>query len=423
MWNTIKSISSLLLSYGMLLLGNGMISILLGLRSRLEGFSTEITGFIMAGFPVGLLLGALFAVRVVAAVGHIRAFAAFASIMSVAVLAHVLYIDPAVWFVLRVIAGFCMAGMVMVVESWVNERATNKTRGRVLSLYMITNYLGAGLGQFMILVGDPAQFQLFIVASIIYSFALVPILLTRASAPKPSSPQRMKIRELFAISPVGVIGMVCAGMSNSSLIGMGAVFAKEVGLSVAEVSAFMGTAILAGIALQFPIGRLSDKFDRRMVLMIASLGSGLAALAVIWATDQTVGLLIVAAAFYGGFCFTIYPLSASQVNDLADPDRLVQVAAGLLIAYGIGASIGPIMAAQSMGMIGPTGMFMFIISIYSVLILFTIIRIIQRPRGEKAKAPFMPLGSVGVSSKELYTAALDSAERMPATSSSSQKAN
>ena len=423
MWNTIKSISSLLLSYGMLLLGNGMISILLGLRSRLEGFSTEITGFIMAGFPVGLLLGALFAVRVVAAVGHIRAFAAFASIMSVAVLAHVLYIDPAVWFVLRVIAGFCMAGRPMVVESWLNERETHKTRGKVLSLYMITNYLGAGLGQFMMLVGDPAQFQLFIVASIIYSFALVPILLTRASAPKPSSPQRMKFRELFAISPVGVIGMVCAGMSNSSLNGMGAVFAKEVGLSVAEVSAFMGTAILAGIALQFPIGRLSDKFDRRMVLMIASLGSGLAALAVIWATDQTVGILIVAAAFYGGFCFTIYPLSASQVNDLADPDRLVQVAAGLLIAYGIGASIGPIMAALSMGMIGPTGMFMFIISIYSVLILFTIIRIIQRPRGEKAKAPFMPLGSVGVSSKELYTAALDSAERMPATSSSSQKAN
>ncbi|HJO75614.1 MAG TPA: MFS transporter [Rhodospirillales bacterium] len=412
MWNTIKSISSLMLSYGMLLLGNGMISILLGLRSRLEGFSTEIIGFIMSGFFVGMLMGALFAVRVVAAVGHIRAFAAFASIMSVAVLAHVLYIDPAVWFVLRVVAGFCMAGMVMVVESWVNERATNETRGQVLSLYMIINYLGAGLGQFMMLVGDPAQFQLFIVASIIYSFALVPILLTRASAPKPSSPQRMKFRALFAISPVGVIGMVCAGMANSSLNGMGAVFAKEVGLSVAEVSAFMATAILAGMVLQFPIGRLSDKFDRRMVLMIASLGTGLAALSVIWATGQSVGVLILTGAVYGGFCFTIYPLSASQVNDLADPDRLVQVAAGLLIAYGVGASIGPIAAAQSMAMFGPTGIFMFITGIYSVLILITIIRIIQRPRGEKAKAPFMPLGSVGVSSKELYTAALDSAERM-----------
>ncbi len=186
MWNSIKSISSLLLSYGMLLLGNGMIGTLLGIRSRLEEFSMEITGVIMAGFSVGLLMGALYAVRVVAAVGHIRAFAAFASIMSVAVLAHVLFIEPVTWFVLRVVAGFCMAGMVMVVESWVNERTTNNTRGQILSLYMITNYLGAGLGQFMLLVGDPAQFQLFIIASMVYSLALVPILLTRASAPKPS---------------------------------------------------------------------------------------------------------------------------------------------------------------------------------------------------------------------------------------------
>ncbi len=348
MWSSIKSISSLLLSFGMLLLGNGMVGTLLGIRSRLEEFSMEITGVIMAGFSVGLLMGALFAVRIVAAVGHIRAFAAFASIMSVAILAHVLFIDPVTWFVLRVVAGFCMAGMVMVVESWVNERATNEMRGQILSLYMITNYLGAGLGQFMLLVGDPAQFQLFIIASMVYSFALVPILLTRASAPKPSSPQRMKFRELYAISPVGVIGTVCAGMANSSLYGMGAVFAKEIGLSIGEISAFMAATILGGVTLQFPIGRLSDKFDRRTVLIIASLATGLAALALIWATSQSVSTLFVAAAVYGAFIYTIYPLSVSQVNDLAAPDRLVQVAAGLLIAYGIGASIGPIVAAQSM---------------------------------------------------------------------------
>ena len=409
MWSSIKSISSLLLSFGMLLLGNGMVGTLLGIRSRLEEFSMEITGVIMAGFSVGLLMGALFAVRIVAAVGHIRAFAAFASIMSVAVLAHVLFIDPVTWFVLRVVAGFCMAGMVMVVESWVNERATNEMRGQILSLYMITNYLGAGLGQFMLLVGDPAQFQLFIIASMVYSFALVPILLTRASAPKPSSPQRMKFRELFAISPVGVIGTVCAGMANSSLYGMGAVFAKEIGLSIGEISAFMAAAILGGVTLQFPIGRLSDKFDRRTVLITASLATGLAALALIWATSQSVSTLFVTAAAYGAFSYTIYPLSASQVNDLAAPDRLVQVAAGLLIAYGIGASIGPIMAAQSMAVFGPAGFFLFIVGIISVLILFTTIRIIQRRPGEKAKAPFMPLGGMGVTSKQLYTAAISSA--------------
>jgi MFS family permease len=411
MWTSIKSISSLLLSFGMLLLGNGMVGTLLGIRSRLEEFSTEMTGFIMAGFSVGLLLGALYAVRVVAAVGHIRAFAAFASIMSVAVLAHVLFIDPVTWFVLRVVAGFCMAGMVMVVESWVNERATINTRGQILSLYMMTNYMGAGLGQFMLLVGDPAQFQLFIIASMIYSFALVPILLTGASAPKPSSPQRMKIRTLFAISPVGVFGTVCAGMANSSLNGMGAVFAKEIGLSISEVSTFMAAAILGGMALQFPIGRLSDKFDRRTILITATLATSLAALAVIWAIGQSVAILFVTAAAYGAVCYTIYPLSASQVNDLAAPDRLVQVSAGLLIAFGIGASIGPVIAAQSMAFFGPSGFFLFIIAISAALIVFTTIRIIQRRPGEKAKAPFMPLGSVGVSSKQLYTAAIAGAEQ------------
>ncbi len=410
MWNNIKSIFSLLLSFGMLLLGNGMIGTLLGIRSKLEGFSTEITGIIMAGFSVGLLLGALYAVRVVAAVGHIRAFAAFASIMSVAVLAHVLFIDPITWFVLRVVAGFCMAGMVMVVESWVNERATNKTRGQILSLYMITNYLGAGVGQFMLLMGDPAQFQLFIIASMVYSFALVPILLTQATAPKHSSPRRVKFGALLAISPVGVFGTICAGMGNSSLNNMGAVFAKEIGLPISEVSVFMASAILGGMVLQFPIGRLSDKFDRRTVLIVASLATGLAAIGVIWATSQAASVLFVAAAVYGALCFTIHPLSASQVNDRAAPDQLVQVSAGLLIAYGIGASIGPIVAAQSMVMFGPKGFFLFAVGINCALILFTTIRIIQRRRGDKEKAPFMPLGGSGVSSKQLYTGAISDAE-------------
>jgi len=401
----------------MLMMGNSMISILLGLRSRMEGFSTEVTGFIMSGFFIGMLIGAFLAVRVVSGVGHIRAFAAFASIMSVAVLAHILYLEPIIWFLLRIVAGFCMAGMVMVVESWVNERSINKMRGQILSLYMITNYLCAGLGQLMMLMGNPAQFQLFIVASMIYSFALVPILLTRASAPKPSSPQRMNIQELFSISPVGVFGMICAGMANSSLISMGAVFAREVGLSVAEISTFMATAVLAGMVLQFPIGRFSDKFDRRMVLVIASLATGLAAVLVIWATSQTMVILIIAIAVYGGFSYTIYPLCASQVNDLADSRLLVQVAAGLLIAYGIGASLGPVVSAQSMAIFGPIGFFSFLICINGVLIFFTIIRILQRRGGGETKAPFMPLGGFGLSSKQLYTAAIKSAERATRSSS------
>ncbi len=395
----------------MLMLGQGMINTLLGLRSRIEGFSTETTGFIMTGQFIGMLVGALLAVRVISAVGHIRSFAAFASIMSVAVLAHVLYADPIFWFVLRLATGFCMAGMIMVVESWVNERSVNENRGKILSLYMITSYVGSGSGQFMLLLGDPAQFQLFVIASMVYSFALVPILLTRATAPKPITPQRMKFTKLFLTSPVGVIGTVCAGMSNSSLNGMGAVFAGESGLTLPQVSTFMAAAIFGGMLLQFPIGRISDRFDRRTVLIIAAGSTALLGLVVIWATGQDVIFLIAAIALYGGFSFTIYAISSSQVNDMADRDKLVQVSAGLLIAYGVGASIGPVVAAQFMTLAGPNGFFMFLIGVNCTLVVFTFVRIFQRRRHLEQKATFMPLGGMNVSSKQLYTAAVTAEQK------------
>jgi MFS family permease len=403
LWNSIKSVASLLLSYGLLMVANAMFGTLLGLRSKLEGFSTEITGVIMAAFFVGMLLGALYAVRVVASAGHIRSFAAFASVMSVAVLAHVLIIDPIAWIFLRGIAGFCMAGMVMIVESWLNERTDNATRGRVLSLYMITNYLGAGSGQFLITVANPDSFQLFSIASIIFSIALVPILLTRATAPKPTAPERMRFRELVKISPVGVAGTLIAGLTNSAINSMGPIFAATIGLSLGQISTFMATILLGGMLLQFPVGRLSDLFDRRTILICSALATALVSVGIIWASEAHYVLtLFVFCLVYGGFCYTIYPMSSAQVNDLADQDRLVQVSAGLLLAYGTGASIGPILASQIMGRIGPNGLFYYIIGCTLFLTILTIIRVIQRPSGKK-KAEFLPLGSLGSSSKQLYS--------------------
>lgn len=411
MWETIRSIASLLLSYGLLLLANGLFGTLLGLRSKLEGFATETTGFIMAGYFFGLLLGAIYAVRVVAAVGHIRSFAVFASIMSVAVLAHLLRIDPITWLVLRIVAGYCMAGMVMVTESWINERATNQTRGRVLSLYMVTNYLGSGLGQLLLIVASPAEFQLFVIASIIFSIALVPILLTQASSPRPVSPQRIRFRDLFAISPVGVVGTIAAGLANASLSGLGPIYAAGRGLSVTQVSAFMASVILGGMVLQFPIGRLSDRLDRRTILILVALATSACAFGIVWAGRQAGWPVLLLAAVYGGFAYTIYPLSSAQVNDRADPDRLVQVAAGLLIAYGIGAIAGPIVASQIMGRVGPQGLFLFIAGVAFSLALFTLLRMVIRPRDRARKAPFLPLGSLGISGKQLYVAALKSMQR------------
>jgi len=408
MLQSIRSVASLLLSFGLLLVANGMFATLLGLRAKLEGFSTEVVGFVMAGFFIGLLVGALYAVRVVAAVGHIRGFAVFASIMSVAVLGHVLWVNPFIWFIFRLVAGFCMAGMVMVVESWLNGRATNATRGQIMSIYMMTNYLGSGMGQFLVSVADPAKFQLFVVASIIFSIALVPVLLTQASAPKPSSPKRIKFRDLYGISPLGVVGTICAGMVNSSINSMGPVFARDSGLSLFGVSTFMACTIIGGMVLQFPIGRLSDRYDRRTILLIVTILTVLAALAVIWASGQPPIWLYVVGAFFGAFCYTVYPLCVAQINDMAEPDKLVQVAAGLLFAYGTGASIGPIVAAQMMGTFGPQGMFMSSAALIGTLTLFTAYRMLRRDRQDKSKATFIPLGGTGISSKQLYTAVVKS---------------
>ncbi len=193
---TVRSVFSLLLSYGLLLLANGLFGTLLGVRSRIEGFGTEVVGLIMAAYFLGLLLGALRAGMIVAAVGHIRAFAAFASIMSVTALLHVIVVDQVVWSILRFASGFCMAGMILVTESWLNARCTMRTRGQVMALYMVTNYFSAGAGQLLLTAADPARFQLFSVASIIFSLALVPVLLTRSSAPKPPKRDPLDLREL-----------------------------------------------------------------------------------------------------------------------------------------------------------------------------------------------------------------------------------
>lgn len=401
MWLTIQSVASLLTSYGLLMLANGMFATLLGLRSRLEGFSTEIVGFIMAGFFVGMLLGALYAVRIVASAGHIRAFAAFASVMSISVLAHILLVDPFIWFALRAVAGFCMAGMVMIVESWLNERAGNNTRGQVLSLYMITNYMCAGTGQFLLNVADPADFQLFSLGSIIFSLALVPILMTRATAPKPTVPERMKFKDLFLVSPVGVLGCFTAGMTGASFNTMAPIFAKDIGMTVGQISIFIATVLFGGMLLQFPIGKLSDRFDRRSMLIMTTVSAAAGAAFIIWATDQSFLYLLLAGLLYGGFCYTIYPISSAQVNDLADPERLVQISAGLLLAYGGGASIGPIIAAQIMGLTGPHGVFLFTAAIALSLALYTAFRMARRRPGD-AKAIYLPLGVFGTSSKQLY---------------------
>ena len=413
---TLKSIASLLLSYGLLLMANGLFSTLLGVRTTLEGFSTEIVGVIMGSYFLGIFLGARYAIRVVAGVGHIRSFAAFASIMSITALTHALVIDPISWTLMRVASGFCMAGMIIVTESWINERATNDTRGQVLSIYMTTNYAAAGCGQFLLPLSDPGKFQLFSLTSIIFSLALVPVLLTRSKAPVPVQKGTATLRTLYSITPLGLVGSFSAGMVNAMFYSMGPVFTREIGLPLTGTSVFMASTILGGLILQWPIGRLSDRIDRRWVMSGIAFATSAACVAILWFAQISTTGLYSAAAIYGSLAFTMYSLSAAHTNDFADPDQLIQVAGALLVSYGIGAILGPVIGAFSMGRFGPNGLFGLTAIITFVLGVYVLYRMqMRRSKTKDEKAPFIPVPSTQYTSDEIYGAARSEAgqERRP----------
>ena len=360
----------------------------------------------MAAYFLGLLAGGIQAVRVVAAVGHIRAFAAFASIMSVTALGIVLVIDHFAWAALRFIGGFCMAGMIIAAESWLNERCTNETRGQVMSFYMITNYLGAGCGQFILPLGDPAEFELFCVASIIYSLALVPVLLTRASAPKPSPPERASMSELWKLSPLGLIGATAAGIANTNFQGLAPVFAYGANFTVMQTATFMATGIVGGLLLQWPMGRLSDRVDRRTVLAGVALGTAAASFGVGLiagtAGGSFAGMLVLVAA-YGGLSFTVYSLCAAHANDFAPPDKLAQTASGLLIAYGVGASAGPVLTSSLMAMFGPPTLFVVNAVVHGSLGVFALYRMFRRaPKPKDQQRPIVDSPGGQFTSGQLY---------------------
>jgi len=405
---TLKSIASLLLSYGLLLMANGLFSTLLSVRTSIEGFSTEVVGVIMGSFFIGLFLGARYAVRVVAGVGHIRSFAAFASIMSITALTHALIIDPASWIVMRIASGFCMAGMIIVTESWLNERASNEMRGRVLSIYMTTNYAAAGCGQFLLPLADPGRFHLFSLTSIIFSLALVPVLLTRSRAPLPARSHPVKLRKLYQITPLGLVGSFCAGMANAMFYSMGPIFTRGIGLPLTGTSIFMASAILGGLVLQWPIGRLSDRVDRRFVMTGIAFTTCAACISILWFARVSEIGLYVAGAVYGSLAFTIYSLSAAHTNDFADPEELLQVSGALLVSFGIGAIFGPMIGAFSMGQFGPNGLFGLIAIITALLGIYSLYRInVRDTKTTEEKSPFVPVPSTQYTSEEIYGAALD----------------
>jgi MFS family permease len=400
MGHAIGSAWALLVGIALLMVGTGLQGSLLGLRASLAGFDTPTIGIVMSSYYVGYLLGSTQAPRLVATVGHIRVFAAFASIASSAVLLHSVAVVPAGWVLFRVISGFCMAGLFVVAESWLNDSATNETRGSLLSVYMVVVSGGMAAGQLLLNLADPGGFELFILTSVLVSVALVPAALSVRANPRFLQPTPVSLRQVFHAAPLGVIGVGLAGCAAGAIFGVGVIYADLVGLSLAQTSAFMLVAILGGTLLQWPIGAASDHTDRRRVI---SVSAGVAAAASLAGTTGPDGAwLLVVIGVVGGFSFPLYALLNAHTNDWIDPEQMVGAGSRLVLASGLGAIAGPFLASTAMSVIGPAGFFWFLTVVHGGVALYAAWRLTRRaavPLDEQSHFASLPArgGSVLVS--------------------------
>ena len=413
MISVFRSIFSLLLSYGLLLLANGLFNSLLGLRATLEGVSTSWLGFIMASYFLGLLLGGLFAGRIVARVGHIRAFAVFASLMSTTALLHPLFLEVSYWMLLRLVSGFCMAGLIIVTESWLNDATPSHQRGGVLSSYMMVNYMAAGCGQFLLNVGDVGQFELFSVASIIFSLALIPVLLTKQSAPTIAADSKLSFDLLAKVGPLAILGVFVAGASNASVHAFAPVYALEVLGDTRLIPQFTATLLISGLLLQWPLGRLSDRIGRGWLMMFVPICISISAIFVILATHYAPDLIWYAVACYGAFLFTLYSIAVALINDIVGPELRVKIAGAILIVYGLGAIIGPIVVGPFIDLIGVQALFIVSVITSSLLAGLAVYRRVYQAIFVRPVQPFVAEPSNQYSSKELYLAAHQQIDERP----------
>ena len=377
MLQSMRSNWALFLGIALIMLGNGLQGSLVGVRATLEDFPTAVTGIVMSGYFIGFLAGSFVTTRMVERVGHVRVFGAMASLASTAVLIHAVVVEPVTWMAMRLVIGFSYAGLYVVAESWLNDKADNETRGQLLAIYMVIVLAGMAGGQGLLNVAAPGGPFLFILTSVLISLALVPMLLTASPAPEFSRPTRVSVGQLAQISPLGVAGAWGTGMAHGALFGMGAVYARESGLSVSGVSLFMGVAIAGGMIWQWPIGRFSDHYDRRLVLTVVTFAAAVFALGAI-AFGQSLWLLLAFVGLFGGMCLPMYSLCVAHTNDFLEPEQLVAASSGLYMVVGLGASLGPLAASAVMWALGPDGFFVFMVAVHGTIGLFALYRMTRR---------------------------------------------
>jgi len=370
-----------MLGMSIMLLGNGLFATLTALRMTIENFSPATIGIVVACHSIGFATACLTCGKIINRAGHIRVFAAFAAILAFCCLCFPVAVNPAAWIVLRLLFGYSAAACFMVGETWLAGAAPREMKGKVFAVYMVINKASFGLGQLFLILGEPSGDRLFMLTAALYVLCLIPITLTRAKGPEALGRERISFAALYKLSPVGVIGAVSAGFTNASLVGLGPVFATDRGLNVTEVSLFMVAYLAGNLALQVPIGRTSDRFDRRSVLfVVAVLTTASCALMALIPSPGFYGLLALSA-LVGGVSATVYPIAMTHATDLARAEQTVSLHAGLLLAFSIGASTGPVLASIAMQWIGGGGLYAFAAGMNVLLALFILYRKLKRTTG------------------------------------------
>ena len=340
MRSNLLPVLSLLLGTAFLLAGNGLHGLLLPMRGSAEGFSPTSLGLLGTAWATGFVLGCIFSQRLVRRIGHVRAFSAFSATIAIIALLTGLLVDPISWILLRVVTGFSLAAAFMIIESWLNERATNETRGLIFSLYMTVTYVAIVAGQMSIAAGDVTQSTFFIIAGILYCLALLPTAVSTASSPAPLKEVKLDLKMIYRNSPVSFVAMLLVGIANGAFGTLAPVFGADVGLTTFTIATMMSITIFSGAVMQLPAGRMSDRMDRRYVLAGLATIAGLSGLATV-----LYGLI----SLYGAMSYTLYSIIVAHANDYADSDQFVTVSGGLLLLYGIGTIIGPLVGGITMG--------------------------------------------------------------------------
>jgi MFS family permease len=357
---SLVSIASLMLSTLLMMVGYGLMNYVVQIRSGIESWSTFTISVIATGYNLGFAISCIITPRFVQRVGHVRVFGALVSLLSIGTLLCALMVDWRAWFAFRCISGFGIAGAYLIIESWLNERVNNDNRASIFSVYMITCLVGTIGGQYLVPIGDPRDTSLFVLCGVIFSLALLPTALSTAQSPAPIQQARFDLPRLYQLSPIAFVGSLLSGALSGTWSSLGGVYTQHIGMNTAEGATLLACVLAGGAISQMPIGRISDRVDRRYVMIVCGITGILSCIIMTLFNVHAQVTLYIASFFVGTVLYPIYALNVAHANDRAAPTEYVTVSSGIMLLYGLGTVSGPLVGGAMMEFGGPSGLLWFL---------------------------------------------------------------